>query len=93
MAAPAIGQTRDGPDRSPLKSDTPSASPPADQTLWDSSWLLSEESWPGRVLHVLIGYVDRPTLIQAVAYLATVAAILFLATARRAPAPAREARS
>ena len=24
-----------------------------DGPLWDTSWLLSEESWPGRVLHVL----------------------------------------
>jgi len=49
-----------------------------DGTLWDSSWLLSEESWPGRVLHVLIGYMDRPTLIQAIAYLGTVVGILLL---------------
>ena len=32
--------------------------------LWDTSWLLSEESWPGRVLHVLVGYMDRPTVLQ-----------------------------
>jgi high-affinity iron transporter len=51
-----------------------------DGTLWDTSWLLSEDSWPGRVLHVLIGYVDRPTLMQVLAYLATVAAIVLLAT-------------
>lgn len=49
-----------------------------DATLWDSSWLLSERGWPGRVLHVLVGYRDRPTLIEAVAYAMTVAAILLL---------------
>jgi high-affinity iron transporter len=56
-----------------------------DGTLWDTTWLLSEDSWPGRVLHVLIGYMDRPTLMQAIAYVATVVAILGLSTARRAP--------
>jgi high-affinity iron transporter len=60
-----------------------------DGTLWDTSWLLSEESWPGRVLHVLVGYVDHPTLMQALAYIATVAAIVLLATTRRA-SPAKE---
>jgi high-affinity Fe2+/Pb2+ permease len=45
------------------------------------------------VLHVLIGYVDRPTLMQAIAYLVTVAVILLLATTRRTAAPVREARS
>ena len=54
-----------------------------DSTLWDSSWLLSEESWPGRILHVLIGYVDRPSLMQGIAYLATVVAICLLASLRR----------
>lgn len=54
-----------------------------DSTLWDSSWLLAEESWPGRVLHVLVGYIDHPTLMQAVAYLSTVAGILLLSGARR----------
>jgi high-affinity iron transporter len=61
-----------------------------DETLWDTSWLLSEESWPGRILHVLIGYMDRPTLMQALAYLATALAILILARTRqatRAPVP------
>ena len=64
-----------------------------DGTLWDTSWLLSEQSWPGRVLHVLIGYIDRPTLMQAIAYLVTVAAILLLTTTRRSASPVREVRS
>ena len=53
---------------------------------WDSSWLLSEESWPGRVLHVLVGYMDHPSVMQAIAYLATIAMIVLLASMRR-PAP------
>jgi high-affinity iron transporter len=60
-----------------------------DGTLWDTTWLLSEESWPGRILHVLIGYMDRPTLMQAIVYLATVAVIVALAISRRPPEMAR----
>jgi high-affinity iron transporter len=58
-----------------------------DGTLWDSSWLLSEESWPGRVLHVLIGYVDHPSVMQAIVYLATIALIAVLAATRRPATP------
>lgn len=54
-----------------------------DGTLWDTTWLLSEESWPGRVLHVLIGYMDRPTMIQAIAYVVTAATIFALTASRR----------
>lgn len=43
--------------------------------LWDSSWLLSEGSIPGRLLHTLIGYADHPTLLQLVVYLAVLVAI------------------
>ena len=50
-----------------------------DGTLWDTSWLLGEDSWPGRVLHVLIGYMDRPNGIEVLAYVATVATIFLLA--------------
>jgi len=59
-----------------------------DTSLWDTSWLLSETSWPGRILHVLIGYMDRPTGMQLIAYAATAAAIFGLAYTRRAPAGA-----
>jgi high-affinity iron transporter len=62
-----------------------------DGTLWDSTWLLSEDSWPGRVLHVLIGYMDRPTLLQGIVYVATAATILVLGRRRRPPEPARPA--
>jgi high-affinity iron transporter len=50
-----------------------------DGELWDTSWLLSEGSWPGRVLHVLIGYMDKPTVLQGLVYLLTVAIIFLLA--------------
>ncbi len=59
-------------------------------TLWDTSWLLGEDTWPGRVLHVLVGYMDRPNGLEALAYVATVATIYLLAQrVRQRPAPAK----
>ncbi|HEY3919038.1 MAG TPA: FTR1 family protein [Stellaceae bacterium] len=43
--------------------------------LWDTSRILSEQSLIGQALHALIGYVARPTGIQLVFYLGTVALI------------------
>jgi high-affinity iron transporter len=45
---------------------------------WNSSWLLSESSMPGRVLHTLIGYSDQPTVMQLIVYAATLGVILTL---------------
>jgi len=42
-----------------------------DKTVWDTSWLLSEDSIFGRLLHTLIGYTERPTELQLVVYIAT----------------------
>ncbi len=60
-----------------------------DATLWDSSWLLGEDSWAGRVLHVLIGYIDRPNGIELLAYVATAGGIALLATWPRPRVTAR----
>jgi high-affinity iron transporter len=49
--------------------------PPLGRQLWDSSWLLRQDSLVGQVLHTLIGYVDRPSGLQLVAYLGTLAII------------------
>jgi high-affinity iron transporter len=49
-----------------------------DKIMWDSSWLLSESSLPGRAMHTLVGYSDQPTLMQLVVYLVTLAAIFIL---------------
>ena len=46
--------------------------------IWDTSWLLDEDSVPGRVLHVLIGYVARPEGIQLAFWTSTVAILLVL---------------
>jgi high-affinity iron transporter len=47
-------------------------------TLWNTSWLISDDSLLGRLLHTLVGYTDRPNGAQLVAYLATLAFILGL---------------
>ena len=44
-------------------------------TVWNTSWLLSDGSILGRLLHTLIGYTDRPTALQLVVYLGTLAAM------------------
>ncbi len=48
------------------------------QEVWNSSGLLSEGSIPGRVLHTMIGYMDRPTAMDLLVYLVTLAVILGL---------------
>ena len=60
--------------------------------LWDTSWLLSDSSIPGRMLHVLVGYTDKPTGLQLLAYIATLATIVFLMRWVRASRPPRPAR-
>jgi len=45
--------------------------PPLGANLWDTSFLLSDHSLPGRILHTLIGYTAQPAGIQLVFYLAT----------------------
>ena len=58
----------------------------ADQ-LWDSSWLLSDDSVLGRVMHALVGYTAQPSGIQMVFYAATVLLLLVGMRLSRAPAP------
>lgn len=48
------------------------------EILWDSSSVLRDKSLFGQALHVLVGYTDRPTEAQLVAYLAVVLGILLL---------------
>jgi high-affinity iron transporter len=57
-----------------------------DTTVWDTSSILSEDSWPGRVLNILIGYMDRPTGMQLIAYVLTAVTIFSLSYIWRAPA-------
>lgn len=46
--------------------------------VWDSSWLLSEQGVLGQTLQALIGYTARPTIVQLVAYAATIGALIML---------------
>ncbi len=48
--------------------------------LWDTSWLVSEDSIPGRALHALVGYSDRPMGVQLAAWLTVL--IVLVAGAR-----------
>lgn len=48
------------------------------QVVWNTSWLISIGSIPGKALHTLIGYNDRPTLIQLVVYATTLAVTFIL---------------
>jgi high-affinity iron transporter len=57
-----------------------------DNVVWDTSWLLSEESVVGKAMHTLIGYNDRPTAMQLVVYLATLL-VMFILMRMFAPAP------
>jgi high-affinity iron transporter len=63
------------------------ALPPLVDTLWDSSWLLSDQSMLGHTLHVLIGYTAQPSGVQIVFYAATVALLLLGMRLSRLPAP------
>lgn len=63
--------------------------PPLGSNLWDTSFLLSETSILGRVLHTLIGYSAQPAGIQVLFYLATLIVIGGLMRAMGSTAPAR----
>lgn len=45
------------------------------QEVWNSSSLLPQDSLPGQFLHALLGYVERPSGVQLVFYVGTLAVI------------------
>src|SRR6267154_2277304 len=59
-----------------------------DNVVWDSGWLLSDSSLPGKALHTLIGYTDQPTAMQLMVYLAILAVTFVLMRLYGAPAKA-----
>jgi high-affinity iron transporter len=62
-----------------------------DRTVWDTSWLLSEGSLVGKLLHTLIGYTERPSEMQLVVYVAVIFAMaLLMRLARGTPAPRQQ---
>lgn len=54
--------------------------------VWNTSWLLADNSIAGRVLHTLLGYTGKPTELQLMVYLATLGTI-FGAMKLLAPPP------
>jgi high-affinity iron transporter len=59
-----------------------------DNVVWDSGWLLSDSSLPGKALHTLIGYTDQPTAMQLTVYLAILAVTFALMRLYGTPAKA-----
>jgi high-affinity iron transporter len=59
-----------------------------DNVVWDSGWLLSDSSIPGKALHTLIGYTDQPTAMQLTVYLAILLITFVLMRLYGAPAKA-----
>jgi high-affinity iron transporter len=56
------------------------------EPAWDASALLPESSPLGQLLHVLVGYDDRPSAMQLIAFLATLAGITTLSRIINRPA-------
>jgi len=52
--------------------------PALSMQVWDTSHILSQQSWFGALLHILIGYHDRPMGIEVVSYVATLTVIYIL---------------
>lgn len=50
------------------------------ETLWDTDWLLPQDSLMGQTLHVLIGYIAQPMQIQVMAYAASLLTLSLLLT-------------
>ena len=46
------------------------------QPLWNTDWLLHDDSTPGKALHVLIGYTAQPSGMQLLFYLGTMALLV-----------------
>ncbi|SMF26624.1 high-affinity iron transporter [Tistlia consotensis] len=46
--------------------------------VWDTSGILAQDSWLGMLLHILVGYTDRPMGIQIAFYIAALLGILTL---------------
>jgi high-affinity iron transporter len=65
--------------------------PELSASLWDTSWLLSEDSMVGRVLHALAGYRESPSLIEFATYVSTLVAISLLSATVKRAAPAKRA--
>jgi len=54
--------------------------------VWNTSWLLADNSIAGRVFHTLVGYTGKPTQLQLMVYLATLGTIFGLMKVLAPPA-------
>ncbi len=59
--------------------------------LWDTSGILRDDSLLGRALHALVGYSDRPSGVQVLAYLVTLAVLATLSRIVGQSSPPRPA--
>jgi high-affinity iron transporter len=59
--------------------------------VWNSAWLLSEQSMAGRLLHILVGYTQRPSALQIIFYLVTLMTVGGLMRLVNRSRPARPA--
>jgi high-affinity iron transporter len=59
------------------------------KTVWDTSWLIRDDSITGKLLHTLIGYSEAPNGAQLIAYGATIAMIVILMRLVNAPQPSK----
>jgi high-affinity iron transporter len=48
------------------------------RTVWDTSWILPEDTIVGRLLHTLVGYSDAPNGAQLIAYALTILVVIGL---------------
>lgn len=55
------------------------------RSVWNTSWILPDTSMIGRVLHTLVGYTDRPTQLQLIAYVGTLGCMFGLMKLLAAP--------
>jgi len=62
-------------------------------TIWDTSEWLPQSGIVGRILHALMGYTERPTVLQVIVYMAVLVgmAVLMRVAAPRRPLQARSA--
>jgi high-affinity iron transporter len=61
-------------------------------SMWDTSDWLSQGSIPGRILHALMGYNERPTVLQVIVYVATLAIMAVLMRVAAPPRPPLQAK-
>jgi high-affinity iron transporter len=53
---------------------------PSQYPIWDSSWLVAEQTVTGQLLYALVGYEATPTLVQLAVYAASIATLVVVAT-------------